>query len=490
MSDRGKSPRTSNLAMPCQESINWKISVKLGIGLLMCVVLFAACGGSSPSASDVVATVEAPAIQEITDKITPSPETQSAEETKVAASVPVATATPTDVVKATQPIPTIVPVATQVPGTPILGVTVAPSPATINPVSSDSCEVLTGNDKATCEEMMKSGTDVGNIVADPCAPYSGAAKDMCQQMAGAGTGSQHEPGSGGDSGTSNPCEQFTGDNKARCEKTIANDPTFGSSGPNTVPGGPPPGQSAESGQAESPPVDPKNPPRIAIYNFADLEPQKHITKIRAVYGHDYTYGDDEHDPSGKSCMSQKHYFEAYTFSQRYDSNFGSYNTRGNINFYAPADGDLLDIKSNQITEGTEYQFHLYSKEYPRIVFGFHHVDMLEPLRNGGSVTAGERLGTIIRNNGQTEIATWVMLGKGQLEYISFFDVMSDEVFAQYQARGIQSRSQMSISAEDRAANPVACYREGPDLEKFIPNMPELAFNEWQLSTDNWVSLAP
>jgi hypothetical protein len=189
-------------------------------------------------------------------------------------------------------------------------------------------------------------------------------------------------------------------------------------------------------------------------------------------------------------MSQKHYFEAYAFAQRYDGNFGSYNTRGNINFYAPADGDLIDIKPNQIAEGTEYQFHLYSKEYPSIVFGFHHLDMLEPLRNGGSVTAGQRLGTVIRNNGQTEIATWVLLGQGQLEYISFFDVMSDEVFAQYQARGIQSRSQMSIPAEERAANPIACYREGPKLEKFIPNMAELAFNDWQLGPDNWVSLTP
>ena len=255
-------------------------------------------------------------------------------------------------------------------------------------------------------------------------------------------------------------------------------------------GGPPSGQSTAPTATPTPTGDPKNPPRIAIHNFADLAPQKHITKIRAVYGHDYAAGDDEFDPTGKSCMSQKHYFEPYTFAQRYDSNFGSYNSRGNVNFYAPADGDLIDIKPNQITEGTEYQFHLYSKEHPSLVFGFHHVDLLEPLRNGGSVVAGQRLGTIIRENGQAEIATWVSLGGGKVEFISFFDVMSDEVFAEYQARGVQSRSQLTIPAEERAANPIACYREGPNLEKFIPNMPEKQFNDWQMGPDNWVSLTP
>ena len=58
-----------------------------------------------------------------------------------------------------------------------------------------------------------------------------------------------------------------------------------------------------------PPVDPANPPRIAVNNFVDLAPYISITKLRSAYGHDYTFGDDEHDPTGLSCRSMKHYFE-------------------------------------------------------------------------------------------------------------------------------------------------------------------------------------
>ena len=66
-------------------------------------------------------------------------------------------------------------------------------------------------------------------------------------------------------------------------------------------------------------VDPNNPPKIATYNFIDLGPFVSISKIRAITGHMYSYGDSEYDATGKSCRSMKHYFESYTKDQRWNS---------------------------------------------------------------------------------------------------------------------------------------------------------------------------
>ena len=263
--------------------------------------------------------------------------------------------------------------------------------------------------------------------------------------------------------------------------------------PTTIRRGAPPATSAPAPATgpidPGPPVDPANPPRIAVNNFVDLAPYISITKLRSAYGHNYTFGDDEHDPTGQSCRSMKHYFDAYTLDQRWSGNFGSYDTKGTVKFYAPADGTLMDLVPSSSSAGPEYQFTIQSSEYPRLAFKFHHVDLLENLQNGGTVVAGQHLGYIARFNGQAEIVSYVVLGPGTSEYISLFDVMSDEVFAEYQARGISSRSQMSITKEARDANPIPCDQSDGQGGKFIATgMAEEAFAIWQSGADNWVFL--
>jgi hypothetical protein len=236
-------------------------------------------------------------------------------------------------------------------------------------------------------------------------------------------------------------------------------------------------------------IDPDNPPRIVTYNFIDLSPFVAISKIRSITGHMYAAGDSEYDETGKSCRSMKHYFESYTTDQRWNNSFGSYNTKGNVSFYSPVDGTLDSVVTAAYEGGTEYQFRVESSLQPRIGFSFHHVDLLPVLRNGGEVTAGQLLGTIYRNNGQGEIATDIQTGKkvgDSKDYISFFDVMSDELFAQYQAKGINSRSQMTIPLAEREANPIGCTLGDGQGGKFIPNSDLETFNNWQDGTDNWV----
>ena len=243
-----------------------------------------------------------------------------------------------------------------------------------------------------------------------------------------------------------------------------------------------------------PTIDPTNPPRIAVNNFIDLDPFIGITKLRAAYGHDFSIGDEEYDPEYKSCRSMKHYLDAYTYAERSSGNFGSYNTSGNVKYYAPADGELIDIMTNEFSPGEiEYQFTIMSDEYPNLLFTFMHVDLLEELRNGASVKAGQHIGYVIRPHGQGEIVTWVSLGAGNIKNISFFDVMSDEVFSEYQSRGVLDREQMTITREYRDSNPKPCHSDNMG-GKFIPTQEdgpgEEAFHLWQYGPDNWVFLNP
>ena len=246
--------------------------------------------------------------------------------------------------------------------------------------------------------------------------------------------------------------------------------------------------SLPQGNKNIPFIDPVNPPKIATSNFIDLDSVIKITKLRSAYGHDYTFGDEEHDPDFNSCRSMKHYFDSYTYSQKTTQAYGDYDTKGNMRYYSPVAGELRDIMTNEFMLGqTEYQFTIISDEISNMNFSFMHVDLLEDLRKGASVEAGQHIGYVGRPYGQAEIVTWLMLGDGKVKYISFFDVMSDEIFSEYEDRGVGSRAQMTISREEREANPISCHPDNGG-GKFIADGDELSFNIWQSGTDNWVFL--
>jgi len=55
--------------------------------------------------------------------------------------------------------------------------------------------------------------------------------------------------------------------------------------------------------------------------------------------------------------------------------------------------------------------------------------------------------------------------------ISYFDVMTDSVFQNYQARGLTSRNDVIISKEARDGDPLTCdgeeFTDGGNLENWI-----------------------
>ena len=46
-----------------------------------------------------------------------------------------------------------------------------------------------------------------------------------------------------------------------------------------------------------------------------------------------------------------------------------------------------------------------------------------------------------------------------LRLVSYFDVMTDELFSDYISRGVSLRSDLIISAEERDADPITCDGE-------------------------------
>ncbi|MAR37518.1 MAG: hypothetical protein CL715_04190 [Chloroflexi bacterium] len=256
------------------------------------------------------------------------------------------------------------------------------------------------------------------------------------------------------------------------------------------------GGATTSSEPTGPTVDLSNLPKFVTNNFIDLDPFNSITKFRGAYGHDYSATDEEYDPTGKSCRSMKHYFEAYTLDQRWAGQFGSYDTKGNVNYYAPTAGKIIDVVHGTFgrdngSEGEEWQFTIESSEYPSVNIKFHHVNLEKHLQGGGNVQAGEFLGTIARDNGQGEIAAYVLLGKGTLKYVSFFELITDDIFALYESRGLKNRSDVIISREDRESNPIPCtIGDGQGGKFYSLTVDEQQFGKWQQGSENWVSLTP
>ena len=138
----------------------------------------------------------------------------------------------------------------------------------------------------------------------------------------------------------------------------------------------------------------------------------------------------------------------------------------------------------------ENQFIIESKEHPEIAISFFHVITKPEIKRGYAVKEGDYLGTISQGN-SGEIAVSTNFNKPQEEQlISFFNIISDKVFAEYKARGITNRSELIITKEERDSNPLICNKTEPHRfigSKEISNDKE-AYDKWSMGPDNWVFL--
>jgi hypothetical protein len=137
-----------------------------------------------------------------------------------------------------------------------------------------------------------------------------------------------------------------------------------------------------------------------------------------------------------------------------------------VQMFSPVSGTVSKIWEGWA--GTQVQ--IKSEEYPAFFFIIFHVNLTNPLNVGDLVTAGQQLGTHIESHYSSDIAVGVDTPSGW-KLVSYFDVMTDSVFQDYQARGLSSRDDAIISKEARDADPLTCdgeeFTDSGNLENWV-----------------------
>jgi hypothetical protein len=195
-------------------------------------------------------------------------------------------------------------------------------------------------------------------------------------------------------------------------------------------------------------VDANGIPKIAEVNYIELEKVYSISKFRSGVGHDYS-------DYFETCRSMKHYFQPKS-----NADWSS------IKLFSPVKGKV----SNTIEEWAGTQVQIQSEEYPAFYFIIFHVNLTNPLNVGDAVTAGQQLGTHIGSQTWSDIAVGINTPDGW-KLISYFDIINDTVFKEYETRGILSRNELIIYEEARDADPLTCtdgeFENEGNLENWV-----------------------
>lgn len=210
----------------------------------------------------------------------------------------------------------------------------------------------------------------------------------------------------------------------------------------------------------------KGIPQFVEKDFTQLNKIEKISKFRSGFGHSYTDGNE-------ACRSMKHYFDP--FLQFRDNN--------TVEIYSPVDGIITSVLDDGYGASIglkNKEVQIKSDDQPAFVFILFHCDIIsETIEAGKKVQAGELLGygrlyyeDLQQFVTSFDIAVSVNTPAG-MRLISYFEVLSNQVFKEYISRGVNLRSDFIITRETRDASPLQC-----DGETFL--------NDGTL--ENWVIL--
>jgi hypothetical protein len=136
----------------------------------------------------------------------------------------------------------------------------------------------------------------------------------------------------------------------------------------------------------------------------------------------------------------KHYFVPY-----------SHVDWTSVRIFSPITGKIILIEP----EWAGVKIQIRSDLYENLVFVIFHMEILSNITLNMNVIAGDHIGFHTGNETYSDIAVECRLSSG-LRYLSYFDIMTDNVFTEYTIRGISDRSQFIISKEERDMNPLVC----------------------------------
>ena len=200
--------------------------------------------------------------------------------------------------------------------------------------------------------------------------------------------------------------------------------------------------SASSSSSSTYDVNANGIPQLVQTDYIEVPKISAISRFRSGEGHDYS-DDFEH------CRSMKHYF---TISTSADPN--------QVKIFSPITG-YVQNDFPESTPNSGNQIWVSSTNSPAFFFILFHVNVTNTLAIGSAVTNGQQIGTFGGEPGgviSSDIAVQVNTPTGR-NLLSYFDVMPDALFANYQAYGITNRTQMIISQAERDADPLDCSGE-------------------------------
>jgi len=199
-------------------------------------------------------------------------------------------------------------------------------------------------------------------------------------------------------------------------------------------------------------LDTKNIPQFVEKDFTQLSKIEKISKFRSGFGHSYTDGNE-------TCRSMKHYYNP----------FQEFRNNNMVEIYSPVDGIITSV----VNDGHGASIGLNNKEIqikpddqPAFIFILFHCDIISvAIASGKRVQAGELLGygrlyydDLQQYVTSFDIAVSVNTPAG-MRLISYFDVLTDQVFNEYVSRGANARSDFVITREARDASPLQCNGE-------------------------------
>ena len=194
-------------------------------------------------------------------------------------------------------------------------------------------------------------------------------------------------------------------------------------------------------------IDANGIPQFISIDVVELQKMDEISKFRSGAGHDYS--DDF-----ESCRSMKHYFNPKSDVDRFT-----------IKIFSPISGTIVgttdEWTEDSVSKGT--MISIITDSYPFFYVIIYHINLNEALNIGDRVSAGQVLGIPADYDNVTisDIAVGVNTPNGY-KLVSYFNVMTDFLFQNYQVRGVNSRSDAIISKDERDADPLIC-----DGEEFI-----------------------
>jgi hypothetical protein len=203
-------------------------------------------------------------------------------------------------------------------------------------------------------------------------------------------------------------------------------------------------------------VDANGIPQFASADVIELSKISELSKFRSGAGHDYS--DDF-----ESCRSMKHYFMPQSAIDKLS-----------IKIFSPINGTVIgtmheraeDLTSKGIMVG------IRSDDDPAFHFIIFHIDLVKDLNVGDKIAAGQLLGypPDYPNATIADTAVGVNTPAGY-KLISYFDVMTDDLFRDYALRGLASRNDAIITKDERDADPLTCdgetFSDGGTLENWV-----------------------